>query len=81
MPEKSNWAQTEEANCIQKGSLAAVIYFSDRSWSDVTVYGPRKILTAIETPKGEIVKRLPGIKRPAIIAGHDVNSDSGFLLL
>ena len=51
MPKKSIWTQTAEANALDKGLLGAVIYYSGRSWSVATVYGPKSVVNAVSEPK------------------------------
>jgi hypothetical protein len=48
---KSFWTQTEEANDVKKGKLAAVVYSSDRSLTNVTVFGPRSVADKMGEPK------------------------------
>lgn len=48
---KSIWTQTEAAHGIETGQLRAVIYYSDRSWSNVTVFGPKAVVKAVSEPK------------------------------
>ncbi|SRR5258708_9735257 len=43
----SNWTQTAEAHDVEKGQLRAIIFYSDRSWTYVTVYGPQTVANVI----------------------------------
>lgn len=47
----ANWNGTEKAHSLEQGTLGAVIFYSDRSWSTVTVYGPTAVGNAVSQPK------------------------------
>lgn len=46
-----DWNATEEAHGLAKDTLGAVIYYSDRSWSVATVFGPTAVEKAVREPK------------------------------
>lgn len=46
MAATSTWTQTETAQGVEKGQLRAIIYYSDRSWSNVVVFGSKTVAKA-----------------------------------